>query len=96
MLRFPYYPLHFLLVCFRIVLQNLYSLEFARGSETGGNFMTKYKFSNKLMFALVMLAEPLGLDIPAAALAEVGLYDIRHKHPQPRVMEYILLFNYMV
>ena len=25
LLCFPYYPLHFLLVCFRIVLQNLYS-----------------------------------------------------------------------
>ena len=55
----PYYPLHFLLVCFRMVLQNLYSLGLARGSETGGNFMTKYKFSNKLMFALVMQDEEI-------------------------------------
>ncbi len=31
------------------------------------------------------LAEPLGFNIPAAAPVEVGLYDIRHKHPQPRV-----------
>ena len=56
---FPYYPLHFLRFCFRIVLQILYSSELARGSKTGGNFMTKYKFSNKLMFALVMQDEEL-------------------------------------
>ena len=42
-----------------MVLQNLYSLGLARGSETGGNFMTKYKFSNKLMFALVMQDEEI-------------------------------------
>ena len=30
-------------------------------------------------------AEPFGFNIPAAAPAEVGLHDIRHKHPQPRV-----------
>ena len=31
------------------------------------------------------LAEPLGFDVPAAAFAEIGLHNLRHKHPHAGV-----------
>ena len=48
---FPYYAI--------IILQNLYESEHAQAQKMRGKNMAKYKFSNKLMFALVMQDEEI-------------------------------------
>ena len=51
MYLFPYYAI--------IILQNLYESEQAQAQKMRGKNMAKYKFSNKLMFALVMQDEEI-------------------------------------
>ena len=59
-LCFPYYPLHFLLVCFRMVLQNLYSFTHAADiptQEHAGCFCCNTEY--RLLFLLPIFGKEL-------------------------------------
>ena len=57
--QIPVYVLHLIPYYANIILQNLYESEHARKLGNGEKNMAKYKFSNKLMFALVMQDEEI-------------------------------------